>query len=423
MVTYDYPPVGGISVQRVVKFAKYLQRFGIRPVVLTNEHGIGFARDDTLMSKNRLDAITTYRLGGASLRDYQLRRNDGRLSTLERYRRGITNLPWMDIYSKWYRSIRNDLISIVENEEIQCVFSTSPPHSTHFFGLHLSDRLGIPWVMDIRDSMTWAPASNNHLHEKLQRLVERHHERRFVRAANAVITISDPMARNIAERLGSLAINKVHVITNGYDDEDYVGLRPEPKTDRRFTIVYTGSLLGKRSPTPLFDALRSLASKGAIDPSRVLLRFVGNFDSEAKRQFCEIRDVVDVDVIEHVPHWKSLSYQLGADLLVLFVTSNTQNAGSEILTGKVFEYMASHRPILAITGPGPLGDIIHEGGFGLAGDYRDIESLERVFLRFYDDWMQNGHVDTHPSTEQLRKYSRLEQARHLAKIIHGLVAR
>jgi hypothetical protein len=107
--------------------------------------------------------------------------------------------------------------------------------------------------------------------------------------------------------------------------------------------------------------------------------------------------------------------------LVLFVTSNTQNVGSEILTGKVFEYMASRRPILAITGPGPLGDIINDGGFGLAGDYRDIESLEDVFLSFYNAWMQNGHVDCHPSTEQLRKYSRLDQARQLAEIIHGLV--
>ena len=119
LATYEYPPVGGIAVQRAIKFAKYLPSYGIHPVVLTNAHGVGFAQDPTLLRRNGLEGVKTYRLGGEPLGDYTRRRNAGTLPIWERYLRAVRSLPWMDVYSEWYRTIRKDLIGLARDERIE----------------------------------------------------------------------------------------------------------------------------------------------------------------------------------------------------------------------------------------------------------------------------------------------------------------
>lgn len=419
LVTYDYPPVGGIAVQRAVKFAKFLPSLGIRPIVLTNGHGVGFVQDATLMPKNHLEGLKTYRVGAHSLGDYTRRRNDGTLQVWERYWRGLINLPWIDVYGQWYRSIRNDLIGLAKDEKIDCVLTTAPPHSTNFIGYFLSRNLGLPWIMDLRDSMTWAPGSHNRLHDRLLRLVERYYETLFVQAASSVITISEPMAENIKRRLGGDARTPLHVIFNGFDADDYQGLKPTPGVPGRMLVAYTGSLRGKQSAQPFFEALRLLITRGLVDPKKLVLRFVGSFGPAALEEFRAIPESVEVQQIDHVPHRDSLEYQMGADLLLLLVTSNTQGVGSEVLTGKVFEYMASGRPILAVTVPGALQELIEGGRFGATADYRSIESVAEAFLGLYRQWANRGSVEYSPLPGALQRYSRRAQSNQLATVIRA----
>jgi len=224
------------------------------------------------------------------------------------------------------------------------------------------------------------------------------------------VTVSKPLA----DDLSRLHIHKpVYVITNGFDPED--ACFDPPELTEKFTITYTGALYdGKRDPLMLFEALKNLITDGIIDPDRVEVRFFGSQDPWL---LDEIRDAnLDgiVRVFGFVPRDEALQKQRESQLLLLLLWDNPQERG--VYTGKVFEYLAAGRPIIALGGLEEcvVKDLLNETQ---AGHYvSSSEELEIVLSKYYSDYINTGTISPIENSS-ISKYSQLEMAKRFAEVL------
>jgi len=309
-----------------------------------------------------------------------------------------------EIHDLWvipaYRSIpRGDWDLIV---------TTAWPYSVHFIGWMLKKRHRAKlWIADWRDLWT-----DNHMYPgvPLLRNVERWLERKFNSTADIVTTVSNPLADSLASGCG----DKVKVIYNGFDEEDYAAL-PEQKVfadDNKIRIVYTGSLYpGKRDPSPLFQAIAHLANAGTLLPDKLEVIFASKLLDVAG--LAEQFGVADyVSCVGFLPREQALRMQRDADVL-LFLEFDAPGVEG-ILTGKLFEYMHAGPPILAlgISQESTAGTLICASGRGcaLGNDIARIQAwLEYLIRNHATPPLPPGELD-------IRIYSRAQQATRLLEL-------
>ncbi len=236
------------------------------------------------------------------------------------------------------------------------------------------------------------------------------------------------MTRSFAEGFRSKygdVIRRLEVIHNGFDAADFAGIEPE-RVEGRCTFVYTGIFYKERNPRRLLRAVRRLIDRGAVDPTRLRLRFAGVFDypgySENARA---VRDLGLGDVVEvlgHVPHRRAVALLKGADVLLL-INDVDPVFGGTFIPGKLFEYMAAQRPILALSMPGEAAAVVERFGLGEVVAPEDDAAIEAAVLRFYRRW-ERGELAGPQALppEAYRRYERREQARALAELLDELVA-
>lgn len=426
LVTYDFPPVGGVGVQRVVKLVKYLPENGIEPIVLTNAHALSAPKptDPSLLDAEYLRETKIIRKGGDKLARYH-RYKTTRDKTLYPYLLylGIKNVWFMDIFKEWFDSCKPMLETIASDFEFDCILTTSPPHSVHFFGDWLSNKLRIPWIMDLRDSMTIRVNRLPGITSRIQMHAEARFERRFVERAARILTVSEPMKSNLILRNGSHLSTKVSVLPNGFDPDDFGDAedRESDFSDKSFVVTYTGTLIGRITPLLFVDALETLVRRKAVDGNLLVVRFVGEFDERTTSCIRRLEGFTNLQLKEFVPHADAVRMQETSDLLLLITAPGKDEYAAEIITGKVFEYMAAKRPIFALTTPGPLKDIVSKG-FGYTAAPDDVDNIAATFQNIFEDW-QSGRLRYSPNPELLRRHDRREQAAELADIVRTLAPR
>jgi glycosyltransferase involved in cell wall biosynthesis len=422
IVAFYFPPTGGGGVQRTLKFCKFLPEFGVDVHVLTPEDSKWFARDDQLLEAIP-PATTVHRcrfLGPrSSFRSDALRGRSrlGRLGVEARYayQRGL--LP--DKAAPWMATALPAGIGIVRREGIDVVMSSSPPSSAHLVAEAIATATRRPLVTDFRDS--WL--DNPH----------RRYEKAGVRAKRAVIArMAGSVGRrssalvaatgSIAQELGRLhpsAAHKTTVIENGADFDDFEGL---PRTrNERFTIVHAGSFFGHRTPTTFMLALQRLLERRPDLRGRVLVRFIGELRAE-HREYGGRLGIGDAWREEgFLPYAESVAAQRAADALLLLIP-DAGGRGNAVLSGKVFEYVASRRPVLAAVPPnGAAANLIRGIGAGRVVDGDDAEGISRELEALVDEWLAGGPDDIELTDEVRDRLSRRSRARELARVLQGVV--
>ncbi|HOV81912.1 MAG TPA: glycosyltransferase [Methanothrix sp.] len=403
--------IGGI---RLYGLAKYLPECGWRPIILTpvlpgepdsRFHVIQTPYDDVVaLWKKRMGLNPKKSLNeqfGAS----RPKNQPSIMDCLAYLPNEIISYP--DGMKGWYKHAVHAGDELLKSERIDVILSSSYPVTCHIIAKALAEKYHVPWIADLRDLWTQNPYSN---HCALRRFAEKRLELRTLGKASALVTVSKPLA----DDLSRLHIHKpVYVITNGFDPED--ACFDPPELTEKFTITYTGALYdGKRDPLMLFEALRNLITDGIIDPDRVEVRFFGSQDSWL---FDEIRDSNlngIVRVFGFVPRNQALQKQRESQLLLLLLWNNPQERG--VYTGKVFEYLAAGRPIIALGGSeeSVVKDLLNETQ---AGHYTSsLEDLEAVLSKYYLEYMGTGAV---PPTKKsaASRYSHLEMARKFAGVL------
>jgi hypothetical protein len=201
----------------------------------------------------------------------------------------------------------------------------------------------------------------------------------------------------------------VVTIANGSDFEDFAGMEYTPSTDR-FRITHAGSFFGKRDPKPFLTALARVDG--------VVARFVGDFRAADREWAAGIMD--RIELVPYASHRRALELQRDSEALLLLIP-DAGGRGKGVLSGKVFEYLAAERPILAVVPPdGAAADLIRATGAGPVVGPTDIDGMERELTAMRDAW-RAGKLATSPLTDEWRtKLDRRTRVQELADLVHSL---
>jgi glycosyltransferase involved in cell wall biosynthesis len=409
LVTLYFPPAGGGGVQRPLKFATHLPELGIETHVLAPDDPKWIHRDDELAPPTLAWVHRARYLGPKGRRPAEeLHGTQG----LERWGRQARlagrRLLVPDENVSWNLTAIPAAIRIVKQEGIDVVLTTSPPSSVHLVGAAVKRATGIPWVADLRDSLVANP------HRRAESLVVRAKEqgehavaRLVARNADAIVAVSEAIVDELREREPR---GSVHHISNGSDFDDFAGLDYTRGT--RFRITHTGSFFGKRDPRPFLTALERVDD--------VVARFVGDFRA-ADREWVEALDLGDrLELIPYAPRRRALELQRDSEALLLLIP-DAGGRGRGVLSGKVFEYLAAERPILAVVPPdGAAAELLRETGAGIVVAPEDVDGIARELAALRDAW-RAGALDGPPLSEEWRrKLSRRTRVEELARVPESL---
>src|SRR3954467_14121520 len=342
LVTRHFPPGGGGGVQRPLKFATHLPALGIETHVLAPELP-GPALADAELELPTQAWIHRVRYVGprAARPSEELVGKQGiaRVGTQAALFGRKLLVP--DENAPWSTLATPVAIRLVRREGIDVVLTTSPPPSLHLLGAAVKRTTGAAWVADLRDPLTSHPHRRGY-ESQLARLKEKTTggvAKLVASQASAIVAVSDA----IAEEMRALEPKgKVVTIANGCDFDDFAGL--EHHASNRLRITHAGHFHGKRDPKPF---LRALADSGLDD---VVARFAGDFRA-ADREYAESLGLGDrIELLGDVSRRRSLELQRDSEALLLLIPESG-GRGRGVLTGKIFEYLAAERPILAAVPP------------------------------------------------------------------------
>ena len=410
IVSLYFPPAGGGGVQRPLKFATHLPTLGIETHVLAPDDPKWIHADPELQPPTNAWIHRARYLGPKGRRpaeELHGRRGLDRISRQVRLTGRRFLLP--DENVSWNLTAIPAAVRIVRREGIDVVLTTSPPSSVHLIGAAVKRATGVRWVADLRDSIIAHP------HRRAERLAVRTKERGeaavaglVARNADAIVAVSEAIAE---ETRGLGPKGPVVTIANGSDFDDFAGLPYE--RGERFRITHTGSFFGKRDPRPFLTAL----ADSGLD---VTARFVGDFRT-ADREWAEKLGLGDrLELHSYVPRRRSLELQRDSEALLLLIP-DAGGRGKGVLSGKVFEYLAAERPILASVPPdGAAAELIEETGAGVVAPPDDPAAIADA-LRGLVERYEAGALDGTPLSEEWRdKLSRRARVEELAELLGSL---
>ena len=411
LVTLYFPPTGGGGVQRSLKFASHLPPLGIETHVLAPDDPKWLHADAELPLPTQAWVHRARYVGprGRRLAD-ELHGRSGVDLMLRRASSIGRRLLVPDENVTWNATAIPKAISIARSEGIDVVLTTSPPGSVHLVGAAVKRATGAAWVADLRDSLVAHPHRDaEKLGVRAKEQVARQVALLVARRADAIVAASDA----IAEEARSLAPRgRVVTIANGCDFDDFAGL--EYTRADRFRLTHAGSFFGKRDPRPF---LQALADSGLED---VVVRFLGDF-RPGDREFMESLGLGDrVELIEYVPRRRSLALQRDSDALLLLIPE-AGGRGRGVLSGKVFEYLAAERPILAAVPPdGAAARLLHDTGAGIVAAPDDVAALRDALVGLHARWRE-GTLDGTPLSPEWRdRLSRARRVEELADLLRSI---
>ncbi len=430
IITYYWPPSGGSGVQRWLKMSKYLPENGWQPVIYTAKDAEYPVEDPSLDQDVAPEAEVIRR---PIVEPYNFYKKFLGMKKGEKVKAGFINEGekkngWKENLSVWLRgnlfipdarcwwvkpSVRF-LKRYLKEHPVDAMISTGPPHSMHLIAKALHKKFNIPWVADFRDPWTDIDFYKD---LKLTRCADKKHHRleyQVLTEATKVVTVGWDCAKG----LESHGAKDVEVITNGYDDLGKICVKTDENPSLRdhqslpFTMSHIGIIGENRNPETLWQAISELADKD------LKIRLIGQVDNSVIESIKRNNIEKLVEIVPYIPHNQVIEEQAKSDVLLLFV-NNTPNAKG-ILTGKIFEYMASGRPILCI-GPedGDSARILSETQTGITVDFNDKEKMKSVILDYISKFQENQLITERK--EAVEKYSRRNLTKEFVKILNGII--
>ncbi|RRJ91276.1 glycosyltransferase [Paenimyroides tangerinum] len=419
IITYYWPPAGGPGVQRWLKFVKYLPDFDIEPIVFIPENpnypiiDSELQKDinpNTIIIKNpisepyKLASIFSKKTTNAiSSGIIPNKKKQSFLDKFLLYVRGNFFIP--DARIGWVKPSVSVLDNYIKEYPVDLIITTGPPHSLHLIGLELKNKLNCKWFADFRDPWT---SIGYHKQLKLtERSKEKHLklEKEVLNTADHIL-VTSPTTKN---EFTKLTHKPITVITNGYDVE-YIQKKP---LDSKFSIAHIGSFLSERNPRIFWKALSELIKENKDFKEDFELKLIGKVSQEILDVVSEFKLSNYLNNLGYLSHNQALIEQRSSQVLLLVEIDSEETVG--IIPGKLFEYMAAERPILAI---GPEGadfsNIIKETNSGTFFTYDQKDEIKEQIIKLYDLYKQN---ELKVYAMGLQYYSRKKLTEKLANII------
>jgi hypothetical protein len=426
VITYYWPPGGGAGVQRWLKFVKYLRNFGWEPIVYTPKNPEWPVIDLTL-EKDIPEGITVLKTriwepykaykrfvgrekdDGIKAGFLSEKKNPSFSEKVSVWIRGNFFIP--DARKFWVKPSVSFLSHWLIENPVDIIVSTGPPHSMHLIALNLHEKYKIPWLADFRDP--WTSIDFYHELKLMKKSDLKHHklEKEVLKKAERIVVIS----KGMAEDFRRVVDREYYVITNGFDTEDTPKERIEP--DKKFSLAHIGAMVPARNPENLWKAIRELILEKSLNTTDLEIKLIGPVDYSVKDLLAKYELTNYTSFVPYLPHPEVIKIQQASQLLLLII-NNTPNS-KMVVTGKIFEYIASKRPILCL-GPveGDAARIISEAGSGITVDHNDLSAVKRAILNYYRQYKAGN-----PMTEgkSIEKYSRLNLTEQLSGIFTEMI--
>ncbi|HLO72960.1 MAG TPA: glycosyltransferase family 4 protein [Flavobacterium sp.] len=419
IISYYWPPAGGPGVQRWLKFVKYLPDFNIEPHVyipenptypLLDEKLLSEVSDKTVIIKQPI--FEPYGLASVFSKNKTKRISSGiipnqkKQSFVEKvmlWIRGNVFIPDARVF--WVKPSVNFLKKYLQEHQIDTIITTGPPHSLHLIGLQLKKELNITWLADFRDPWT---TIGYHKQLKLSSWAANKHKQMEKEVMNNcdMLLVTSPTTKAEFETITS---KPIEVITNGYDVEHVT----KRSLDAKFTLAHIGSFLSARNPRILWKALSELVRENADFANYFQLKLIGAVSTEVLQAIQEFHLDDFVNHLGYLPHNEAITEQRSSQVLLLIEIDSEETKC--IIPGKLFEYMVSERPIIAI-GPenADFAQIIKETNTGTFFKYDELEALKTQILSCFEKFQQHN-LKVYPVG--LQQYSRKSLTEKLVKLL------
>ena len=420
IVAYYWPPAGGPGVQRWLKFVSYLRDFGVEPIVYVPENPNYPIVDESLVDEipegitvlkqpifepygiaKIFSKKSTEKISSGIIED---EKKQNALQRLLLFIRGNFFIP--DARKFWVKPSVNYLESYIKKNDIKTIITTGPPHSLHLIGLQLKQKLGVNWLADFRD-----PWTSIGYHEKLKltkksSVKHKALEKQVLQEASHIITTSF----KTKEEFSALTSTAITVITNGYEKQ---ALLKQDNSAKKFSIAHIGSLLSERNPIALWQALAEIIEEHNDFRKLFQLQLIGKMSGQV------LQSIENAGLKEHcvnigyVSHQKAIEYQQKAQVLLLLEIDRPETEA--IIPGKLFEYLAAKRPIIAI-GPKAwdVSKILADVKMTPPFLYDEKDKIKEEILRYFHAFQQDSLEVT---SEGIKKYSRKNLTKHLAEVL------
>ncbi len=432
IITYYFPPSGGPGVQRVLKFVKYLPEFGWEPVVLTVKDGDYPARDESLLKEIppslkvfRTPIVEPYsfyrrmtgKKPGTAVDVNNIPKKGERKSFSEaiaEFIRATFFIP--DARIGWLFTAVSEAKRIIKQERIDAIYSSSPPYTCAVIARNVHRATGLPWIAGFRDPWTGFLSTPNRWF--LPKKLDEYFERSCFREATRVEVAWRGILLDLHKKYPAISVDKVSHLPNGFDSADFPSTT-YPRNEK-FTITYAGSMYGVRNPKTFLQAAANLIKTKQIDPMKICLKFIGRFGADVVEMFHEPVVAGCIETLPYLPHSEGIEHLMKSDALLLVVDEYA--GGEEIVPGKVFEYIGSHRPIIGIAHEGAVAELLRATGTGRVARNDDIPSIERIILEYYNDYLYNKSSFS-PDLKAIAQFERKEITKRLAQMFDDSLER
>ncbi len=419
IITYYWPPAGGPGVQRWLKFVKYLPDFGIQPVVyipenptypIVDEELINEISEKAIIIKNKI--FEPYQLASFFSKNKTNKISSGiipnqkKQSFLDKvflWIRGNLFIPDARVF--WVKPSVSFLEKYIQENNIDTIITSGPPHSLHLIGLELKQKLNVKWFADFRDPWT---TIGYHKSLRLSDYAAQKHkelERQVLNTADTIIVTSNTTKIEFQQ----ITTKPIAVITNGFDIE-----KTEKQTlDVKFSLAHIGSFLSERNPQLFWECLVELLEEFPDFKTHLEIKLIGAVSQEVLETITQFGLNSYLNILGYVSHSEAIAHQRKSQVLLLIEINSS--ATKSIIPGKLFEYMVSERPIIAI---GPNGsdfaEIITNTNTGVFFDYSEKVKLKSVLLGFYNQFLE-GKLQS--NGVGLQHYSRKNLTEKLAQLL------
>ena len=384
MIAYHFPPLGGAGVQRTVKFIERLPDLAYEPVVLTGPGSTAAMPHDATLETGLPSGLEVYRIHGT-----EPGAAAGWRGRAER---------WLRLETAWNRWWRRGIVERGSSiPHVDVILATMSPFQSATPAAVLAQRLGVPWVADLRDP--WALDEMQVYETDLHRRLDLRRMGADLASASAIVMNTPEAAKAFRAQFGHIDPSRVHAIPNGYDGADFEE-EAEAPDDGVFRIAHTGllhtglgldhrrsaglrRLLGgslgavnilPRSHVYLLEAVQRVLSDAPMLRSRLRVQLAGAL-TDADRALAAREGV---DALGYLAHRDAVRLLRRSDLLFLPMHDVAPPYRTRIVPGKTYEYLASRRPILAAVPPGDARDLLEASGNARVCRPDDVDAMARI---------------------------------------------
>lgn len=419
IISYYWPPAGGPGVQRWLKFVKYLPEFGIQPIVYIPENPTYPIVDEKLLSEVsdkvvilKQKIFEPYQLASFLSKNKTKKMNSGiipnqkKQSFLDKlflWIRGNLFIP--DARFFWVKPSVSYLEKYILENNIDTIVTSGPPHSLHLIGLELKRKLNVKWFADFRDPWT---TIGYHKSLRLSSFAAKKHQQLESKVLNSADTII-VTSKTTKKEFEVLTTKPIAVITNGYDVEKV----EKQALDIKFSLAHIGSFLSARNPKILWESLIELIAEIPDFKVHLEIKLIGAVSQEVLDSIAGFGLNSFLNNLGYVSHEEAIAHQRKSQVLLLIEIDSEETRS--IIPGKLFEYMVSNRPIIAI-GPkdSDFAEIITQTNTGVFFNYSEKERLKKLILDSYNQFLE-GKLQSHGVG--LQKYSRKNLTHELVALL------